>query len=671
MTSTVYPDRHIPLGYKRPSPFVFRRFFELGLEESASPFLNLRAQKISKNLALKTAIFSALMLCFSYTLSFIPSCRPLAEATLMSVYVVAGIPSLIAAVEDVVLRLEINIDVLMTVAAFAALFLGNGFEGALLLVLFSLSGALEDTVTLRAKSSLRTLHHLVPTKALVIADDGRESERAVQDIEPGMRIFVPAGEIIPLDGVVEEGTSTMSFAHLTGENLPQRKIPGDRVPSGARLVEGSLTIKVTHTSGESTVAKIVQLIIKAQETKPRLARWFDHFSRGYAVSIIFLAFLFCFAFPFIEGIAYLGREGSIYRSLAFLIAASPCALILAVPIAYLSVLSTCAKRGIVLKGGIVIDALNDCECIAFDKTGTLTLGELTLDRIESIAATIDPAVALAVASSLERHSTHPIAKAVVASTGYEMALKFPTQEVKVIPGSGVEGTVQIGAIPYDAFVGIPAVVLARVAARSDQLKDAIARAEKETMVVAAMCIGEEVFLLTFKDTPRPFVKEMLASLKAKGKKILMLTGDRATNARVVAEHLGIDAFYADLRPEDKLEKITELSKTGLAMVGDGINDAPALARATVGIAMGRVGSATAQEVADVILLNDSVELLDWLFTKAEKTKRIVVQNLVLAISVILFTSIPAICGYVPLWLAVILHEGGTVLVGLNALRLLR
>ena len=480
---------------------------------------------------------------------------------------------------------------------------------------------------------------------------------------------------MPLDGIIVEGSALANFAHLTGESKPIRKETGDEIASGARLVDSALLLRVTHKAADSTVAKIVRLITKAQSAKPQLEKTFDRFGRMYALSIITFSFIVASCLPFLFDISFLGNEGSLYRALAFLITASPCALILAVPIAYLSTLGACAKKGIVMKGGVVVDALNSCSIIAFDKTGTLTMGELIFDQIVHYTQTKARSddTLLSYAASLERNAVHPVAKAIV-DKAQSMKLKYsPVQEVKVIPGYGVEGKIQTDLGLQPAFVGdvghavkrLPSGIGNKMQNQANQLKE-------QGKIVSALCIENEGYLLSFSDHPRPEISGMLTRLKEKGYRLLMLTGDSLQNASIIAKLVGITEFKADLKPEDKLDMIEELSKkSGLAMCGDGINDAPALKRATCGIAMGQVSSATARAAADVILLHDTIEHLDWLFLKAAKTKKIVKQNLVIALLAIVGGSIPALYGVLPLWLAVIIHEGGTVLVGLNAIRLLK
>ena len=572
----------------------------------------------------------------------------------------SGTPALIASLNDLK-NFEINIDVLMTVAAFVAVLIGSSMEGALLLMLFETSGALEAAVSRKTLSAIHNLNNIAPKFAFVVGDQGTIYEKSVREITVGMHLLIKAGEIVPLDGKVLEGTSSVNLAHLTGESLPSPKKEGDEIPAGARNLDAAMTIEVTRTSSDSTLARIVQLITEASEAKPKLQRTLDRFGKHYATTIISLTFLFALSLPFLASMSFFGTEGSVYRSLAFLIAASPCALIIATPTAYLSAISSCARKGIILKGGTILDSLASCKIVAFDKTGTLTTGELVCTSLEPIGSTtLSELEALGIAAALERHVVHPIASAITRLATEKKAPLVEISEVKTIPGYGLEAMlkdkkirVAIGLVEYIA-------------------KDAASRIRSEKAeVLSALSIGEELFLFRFSDQVRQAIPQLMQNFQRQKLRTVMLTGDHSVNANAVGKMLGIGEVFADLRPEGKLEKIAALLREGnLAMIGDGINDAPALTRATVGISMGRIGSATAVEASDVVLLNDDLSLLSWLFSKARRTQRVVKENLCLSLGVICLASLPALLGLIPLWLAVILHEGGTVLVGFNGLRLL-
>jgi len=655
---------------------LLAEFFELGQQESISPFLQPESRKWAVNLTLKAALVAALLLVISFTASFYQETAAFSNILLMGVYFLAGIPSLIEAIEDLIDG-EINIDILMTLAAFSSVFIGSGMEGGLLLVLFSLSGAMEDAVTNKAKGALSSLHKLSPTKATVIEADGTLIDKAVRSIPVGTRILVKAGQIIPLDGDVIEGTSSVNLVHLTGENFPVTKTVGDTLPAGGQNLEGALTMIVIKNSADSTLTRIINLVTQAQEARPLLQRWFDKLSKGYAIAIISLTAIFAISLPQLLSIPFLGIEGSLYRAIAFLIAASPCALIIAIPIAYLSAVSACAKRGILLKGGITLDALARCHAIAFDKTGTLTTGELTCLSIEALNPTDNNrqsiAEALAIAFAMERNAVHPIAAAIMKYAEGKSIPAIAITNFTSVPGYGLKACIEFPNGKTDVYIGKPAYIIEQQ--KSDQQASLAKRTweiEEQGELLAVLIIGSRPFIFRFRDTPRLHIADMLSAVKKRGLQLVMLTGDHFNSAKRTANELMIDEFHANLTPEEKLTYVSTIAeKKGLAMIGDGVNDAPALARATVGICMGKVGSSAAIEAADVVLLHDNIELLDWLLEKAKQTQKIVKQNLFLAVFAIIIASLPALAGLVPLWLAVVMHEGGTVLVGLNALRLLK
>lgn len=646
-------------------------FFDSGLEESISPFLTPGSRHWGKNLTLKASSLAALFLLVAYIITFFTSsATSLCHLCLLITYFLAGIPSLIGALEDLA-KLRINIDVLMTLAAFLSILIGNPAEGALLLVLFSFSEAMEDAVTTKAKSAINSLKRLSPPLAYVLQNDGSLIERSVKDIAVDTTILIKAGQIIPLDGKIIDGHSSVNLMHLTGESNPVIKTIGDDVPAGARNLDGTLTIIVTHTNSDSTLAKIIKLITQAQESKPKFQSFLDKITDRYALIIIILAFLFAALLPLVFSISYLGDAGSIYRSLAFLIAASPCALIIAIPIAYLSSISCCAKKGILLKGGIVLDALAKCRLIAFDKTGTLTVGQLQCMQVFGLSSLEQKHIekAIALAAALEKHSTHPIGQAITDLAATHNLPIPELQQFKSIAGFGLEGAFQDQLI----YIGNKEYIMPKISDVLEQKAlEEIQTIENKGLSYTLLLHSHEVFLFTFQDTLKPNINLHLRNLKQQGLEIIMLTGDHQKSADMIAEQLDIKKYYANLRPEDKLAHIEQLAQTKhLIMVGDGINDAPALARANVGISMGKIGSATAIDASDIVLLKDNLELLSWLVKKARSTVRIVRQNLWIAAAAIIFATLPALLGMVPLWLAVILHEGGTVLVGLNALRLLK
>lgn len=650
-----------------PSPYIFDEFFASGKEESISPFLTPSSRHFGKNLSLKVAGLAAFLLLCAFTASFL--FPPLSSFFLIFVYFLAGTPALLGALEDLK-NFEINIDVLMTFAALLSIVIGSEMEGALLLVLFELSGAMEDMVSQKTKSTVISLNQLAPRFACMVDAEGTTFERAVAEIPLGSKLLIKAGEIVPLDGIVLEGSSFLNLVHLTGESRPISKQQGDEVPAGARNLDGTLTIEVTRTSVDSTLSRIIALILQAQEAKPKLQRYLDRFGKWYASLIMGLSFLFAITLPLVFSLPFFGPEGGIYRALAFLIAASPCALIIATPTAYLSAISACARQGILLKGGVILERIASCRVVAFDKTGTLTTGELTCVQFDQISKTLSPCSldeALRIAYSLERHAVHPIAKAIVDLATTKGLKPLDIAEFKAVTGSGLEGYASLAGTPVRVAIGRKEYILSQLPQEQHP------EWTEQGYVTSLLLVGNAVYAFQFLDTVRPDTTLLISRLKSERElHPMMLTGDSHTIAHAVAELVGIEEVHADLRPEDKLTKIAAFAQDkGVMMIGDGINDAPALARSTVGISMGKVGSATAIDASDVVFLNDDLSKLDWLHRKATQTLSIVKQNIFLALGVILFATTPALLGLVPLWLAVILHEGGTVLVGLNSLRLLK
>ncbi len=653
------------------TPFLFDEFFASGKEESISPFLSPSSRIWGKNLPLKTAIASASFLLLSFLFSFY--LLPLSYLFLMIVYFLSGTPALLDAIDDL-RNLEINIDVLMTLAALLSVIIGSGMEGALLLVLFEFSAAMENMVTEKTKGTLAHLNQLAPRVGCVILPDGTLFEKSVKEIETKTRLLVKAGELVPLDGTVVDGSSFVNLFHLTGESHPVPKKIHDDVPAGARNLDGALTIEVTRTSTDSTFSRIITLITQAQEAKPRLQRVLDRFGRRYAITIISLFIFFALTLPYFLSLSYFGPEGGIYRALAFLIAASPCALIIATPTAYLSAISSCARKGILLKGGVVLDALASCTKIAFDKTGTLTTGKLSLIEIELICGSEKLEVALGIAHALERNAVHPIAEAINAYAALHKIRPYPISNFKSVPGFGLQAAIKKNGTVHNAYIGHADYISLHIPEKiQSQWTRLLRTLKKEGYLNTILLIDDQLFTFHFLDAIRPQIKEIITDLRSKHHlHPIMLTGDHSDIANAIAKQVGIDEVYANLRPEDKLKKVSSFAHgEGLMMVGDGINDAPALARSTVGISMGKIGSATAVDASDIVFLNDDLSLLGWLNHKAHKTRRIVKQNITLALFVILFATTPALLGIVPLWAAVILHEGGTVLVGLNSLRLLK
>lgn len=599
---------------------------------------------------------------------------------------------------------KINIHVLMALAAFASVFMGNILEGGLLLAMFNLAHIAEEYFTSRSTGDVKELKENHPESALMLHVDNQTlpsfadltySEVPVSDLEVGSFILVKAGESVPVDCEVSRGRTTITIEHLTGEVKPLERKEGDSIPGGARNLDGMLIVKAKKTWKESMLSRIVQLTEEAQLSKPKLQRWLDKFGEQYSKAVVLLslavAFLgpFLFKWPFISTAAC---RGSVYRALGLMVAASPCALAVA-PLAYATAISACAKRGILLKGGQVLDALASCHSIAFDKTGTLTNGEFMCKAIEpihghgeKIASCCVPSCekeALAVAAAMERGTTHPIGRAVVDhSTGKDLP-SVSVESFENLPGRGIFATISSfepglgGGKPWKAFLGSVEYItsLFHSEDESRRVKEAVSTSSfGGDFVHAALSVNnQKVTLFHFEDKPRPGVLDVVQTLQNQAKlRVLMLTGDHEASARRVANAVGIKEVNCSLKPEDKLFHVTSISRDtgGLIMVGDGINDAPALAAATVGIVLAERASAAAVAVADVLLLQDNISGVPFCVAKSRQTTSLIKQNVALALSSILLASLTSVLGVLPLWLTVLLHEGGTLLVCLNSVRAL-
>ncbi|CAM0909576.1 unnamed protein product [Alopecurus aequalis] len=597
----------------------------------------------------------------------------------------------------------------MALAAFASIFMGNSLEGGLLLAMFNLAHIAEEYFTSKSMYDVRELKENHPEFALLLETSGDESVQfsnlsytkvPVHDLEVDSHILVRAGEAVPVDGEVYQGSSTITIEHLTGETKPVERTVGDAIPGGARNLEGMMIVKVTKSWEDSTLNRIVQLTEEGQLNKPKLQRWLDEFGEHYSKVVVALSLAVALLGPVLFKWPFFGNSvcrGSIYRALGLMVAASPCALAVA-PLAYATAISSLASKGILLKGGHVLDALSACQSVAFDKTGTLTTGKLMCKAIEPIHGHLDvnhgvndpscctpncESEALAVAAAMEKGTTHPIGRAVLKhSVGRDLPV-VAVESFESLPGRGVVATLSgikarnnenelaeasIGSVEYISS-------LYRSNGESEQIKEAVkSSCFGPEFVQAALSVDKKVTLFHFEDEPRPGVCEVIYTLREKAKlRIMMLTGDHESSAMRVAKAVCIDEVHFSLKPEDKLNKVKAVSREGgggLIMVGDGINDAPALAAATVGIVLAQRASATAVAVADILLLQDNLCVVPFCVAKARQTTSLVKQSVALALTCIVFAALPSVLGFLPLWLTVLLHEGGTLLVCLNSIRAL-
>ncbi|HMM51015.1 MAG TPA: cation-translocating P-type ATPase [Burkholderiaceae bacterium] len=554
-----------------------------------------------------------------------------------------------------------DIDTLMLVAAAGAAMLGHWAEGALLLFLFSLGHALEHIAMDRARQAIEALGELAPRTALV-RRDGADIELPVANLLRGDRIIVKAGERIAADGTVLEGRSTVDQSPVTGESMPVDKDPGDPVFAGTVNGERVLLVEVTRLASESTLARMVRLVSEAQTQKSPTERFTDRFARVF-VPVVLGGAVLLVAVPLLLGHPF---TDAFYRAMAVLVAASPCALAIGTPAAVLSAVARAAQAGILIKGGAHLETLGQLNAMAFDKTGTITEGRPRLTDLVSFGPPENDL--LLMAAAVESRSDHPLARAIVAAARERGLQWSEPAAVESVTGKGIRATldgrqVEIGNLKLFAHETV-----------NEAVTDAVERLEssgRTTMLVRTD--GRFAGIVGLMDTPRAGVAAVLAQLRALGiARTVMLTGDNERVARAVAREVGLAEVRAGLLPEDKVEAIASLiAEHGLvAMVGDGVNDAPALARASVGVAMGGAGSDVALETADVALMGDDPGKLPFAIALGHAARRAIRQNLFIALGAVALLIPATLLGWAGIGLAVLVHEGSTVVVVLNALRLL-
>ncbi len=558
-----------------------------------------------------------------------------------------------------------DIDLLMLVAALGAAALGEWAEGAFLLTLFAFAHALEHYAMGRARGAIRALSDLAPARARV-RRDGSDVEVPVEQVQIGEIVLVRPGDRISVDGVVASGASAVNQAPVTGESVPVDKAAGDEVFAGTVNGEGALEVRSTRAAGDRTLDRVIKLVEDAQTAKAPTQLFTDRFERIFVPLVLVAAALVMTMPPLAGGWAW---SPAVYRGLALLVAASPCALALGTPSAVLAGIAQAARRGVLIKGGAHLENLGTLKAVAFDKTGTLTAGRPEVTDAVPLDADTDDTL-IRVAASVERQSQHPLAQAVVrAAEGRALDL-FASGPLESITARGVRATVngevvEIGSTRLWTDRGVPIPMAIEVSI------DRLQKAGRSVMIVkqGSQWLG----VLGLADQPRPDIRALLDELRAlKLQPLVMLTGDNKGVADATAKAIGIDDVRADLLPEDKVSAIRELltSHGRLAMVGDGVNDAPALAQATVGIAMGGAGTAVALETADVALMGDDLTTLPFAVGLSRKAASIIKQNLVVSMAVIALLAIATLAGWAGIGTAVLLHEGSTMVVVGNSLRLL-
>lgn len=584
----------------------------------------------------------------------------LAEFLLFVLAIVAAVYIGFVGLRELVVERRFSVEFLMAIAGLGAVYLGLFFEAATVLFLYSLSEYFETYIQDRAKRTVEKLSSFMPDKARVLRD-GSEESLNVGEVEVGMEFSVRPGERIPLDGNVVEGISEVDQALVTGESVPVAKGVGDCVFAGTLNAGGVLRVVVTKKAEETLVSKIVRLVIESGKRKASIETLVRRFAKVYVPVIILLAAFTAVVIPQVLG----DFPEWFRRSLILLVVSCPSAFIVSVPATVFGAITIAAKRGVIIKGGVFVEKLAQVKKVVFDKTGTLTLGKPVVHEVRPVEEA--ETGALAYAAALSQFSNHPVSKAIVRRAierGVDPS-KFNVTDVTELPGEGIVGCVD----GFHVAVGN----LKLMEEQGCDCKEAfeITQGDIHTAVcisvdkagLAAVCVVDEV---------RDDAKRAIASLKSGGLKTAMLTGDRKDLAEEIAGSLGIDEFYAELFPEDKLKCIEDMKGKGglVAMVGDGVNDAPALVASDVGIAMGAAGVDVALESADVVLVKDELAQVPYLIRLSEKTMTIAKQNIVASLVVKLILGALGLAGLTPLWFTVASGDDGvTMLLLLNTLRL--
>ncbi len=585
-------------------------------------------------------------------------------ASFAGAYIAGGLFSTVRSVQSLGER-RLDIDLLMLLSAAGAAAIGEYGEGAMLLFLFSLANALESRALQRTTRAIESLMNLRPDTASLLSEDG-ERVVPVDSLEPGALVRVRPGERIPVDGEIVSGRTAADQAAITGESVPVSKGPGDSLWAGSINVGGTIDVRMTRAAEESTLARIIRLVEDAREAKAPTQRFIDRFEQGYTATVIF-ATAITVVIPLLFGQPF---HSSFYRAMTLLVVASPCAVVISTPATILAGLAHAARKGLLFKGGAPLEELAELDVVAFDKTGTLTRGRPAVTAVVAFAEG-SPDELLARAAAVERLSEHHLARAIVeAAEKRGLAVAGATDLINT-RGQGVVAQIEgrplaVGRSEFVRAVAGPAP--------SASQADAVERLRNEGRTVVFVQGLGLAGAIAIEDELRPEAAQALAALRQAGvRRTLLLTGDYAPVAERIAALTQVDEWRSDLMPEDKVAAIRALTVAGdrVAMVGDGVNDAPALASATVGVAMGVAGTDAALETADLVLVRDDLMQLSYAVRLARRARRVVRQNLAFACAVIAVLVVTNLVHDLALPLGVIGHEGSTLLVVLNGLRLLR
>ncbi|MCA9835727.1 MAG: cadmium-translocating P-type ATPase [Trueperaceae bacterium] len=579
-------------------------------------------------------------------------------------YLAGGVPAGIGAIQEL-FQGKLDIDLLMVLAALAAAAVGEPRDGAILLFLFSLAGTLEGYAMGNTKRAVASLMKLRPDEANLQLPDGQTKRVSVESLQLGDSVVVKPGERIPVDAEISQGQSAIDQSAVTGESVPVDKAVGDQVFAGTVNGHGALLLKVTKLASESTLARMIKLVTEAQEQRSPSERFSNWFGQRYTFFVLIGSILALAVFLLTD----MPRAEAFYKAATLLVVASPCAIVISVPAAVLSALAAAARKGVLFKGGAALEDFGNADTLALDKTGTLTEGKMHVTDVITIDGMPERDF-IELAASLEAQSEHPLAKSILAYARAQGIEPRVPENTKAFPGKGLQAEFQ----GEKFWAGNHKLLAEENVSLNEQAQVALAKLEQEGKT--PVLIGSERLLgvIGVADTLRESAKPTLERLKALGlKRFVMLTGDHSSVAKAVAHELGLAEkdVYAELLPEDKVKYVRELSQESkVAFVGDGVNDAAALATAHVGMAMGTAGSDVALEAADIALLTDNLERLPEVYALAKTANRVIKQNLGFALGIMILMVFLTLFWTLPLPLGVIGHEGGTLLVVANGLRLL-
>lgn len=624
--------------------------------------------KLWRNPKVITAVISGVLLLVGWLLGQAAISSVVTYGIYIAGVVIGGYYFGREALEELIFEREIGIELLMSVAAVAALLLGEPAEAAMLVFLYSISEAAEGYTEEKTRSAVRALMDLTPKMALVRRDN-REVEIPVEELAVGDVFIVKPGQSVPTDGTVLVGMSNVNQAPVTGESVPVEKAPEDVVFAGSINGEGALEVRATKTFGDNTIARIIHMVEEAQEKKGQSQRFIERFGSRYSPVVLLAGILLAVVPPLFLGGTW---ETWLTRAVVFIVAAAPCALVISIPITLVAALGTGARQGVLIKGGLYVEQLAKITVIALDKTGTLTRGkpEVT-DVIPFTGSGKTEEEMLALVAGIESRSQHPLARAITQYTQVKSITPLPITDFRSLTGSGASAQLNGSTV----YVGSPDLFTKQFGLHLNQVQEDIDRLQSQGKTVVLAGTEQEIWGgIAIRDNIRPNAKKAIDGLHAAGiKRVVMLTGDNERTAQAIAQEVGVDDFYADLKPEDKVLRIRELAQEygHVAMVGDGVNDAPAMAEATVGIAMGAAGTDVALETADVALMADDLERLVYALQLAKRNQSVVKQNLALSIVVISILVVGAVGGWFTLPIAVLAHEISEFVVVGSGLRMLR